>query len=226
MGGPRNYRLALFDMDDVVYDYCRADRIAVLVAATGLDPDFIEQRIWFDGVETAADGGAYPTPELYLAAWAERLGYPLAEDDWVRARAAGMTLEPGTLAVIDRLAAAGLTVAVLTNNGPLVARHKDRLAPELAARVGDRFLVSSTFGTQKPDPAIYTAALARLGFAPGESFFVDDREDNCAGARRAGLAAHVFRTPGRLGEWLADLGIRGIADEFAGNPALAETASV
>lgn len=199
-------RLALFDMDDVVYDYSRPDRIAVLAAATGLAPEFIERKVWLEGLEADADGGAYPTADLYLASWHDRLGHPVSEDVWVKARAAGMTLIPGTLAVIDRLIEGGIAVAVLTNNGPLVERHRHVLAPELARRTGARFLASYGFGTQKPDPAIYAAALERLGFSPSESVFIDDRADNAEGAVTAGMRAHVFTDPATLADWFEGLG--------------------
>lgn len=205
MSGP--IRLALFDMDDVVYAYTRADRIAHLAAVTGLDPAFINDRVWSEGLEAAADGGAFPTPELYIGSWRDRLGYPLAVEDWVEARRRGMRLIPGTLAVIERLIAAGTVVGVLTNNGPLVHVYRERLAPELARLVGDRFLVSASFSTMKPDPQVFHRALDRLGFSPEESFFTDDMPENVEGARAAGLSGSVFTTPAALE---ADLAAHGL----------------
>jgi len=196
MSGP--IRLALFDMDDVVYTYTRADRIAHLAAVTGLEPAFINERVWSEGLEAAADGGAFPTPELYIGSWRDRLGYPLAVEDWVAARRRGMRLIAGTLTVIERLVAAGTAVGVLTNNGPLVHAYRQTLAPELARLVGDRFLVSASFSTMKPDPQIFHRALDRLGFSPEESFFTDDMPENVEGARAAGLSGSVFTTPAAL----------------------------
>lgn len=203
----RPLRLALFDMDDVVYAYTRADRIAYLAGVTGLDPVFINERVWGEGLEAAADGGAFPTPELYIASWRERLGYPLAVADWVEARRRGMRLIPGTIALIERLISAGTAVAVLTNNGPLVHAYRETLAPELARLVGERFLVSSSFATLKPDPRVFHRALEQLGFAPEESFFTDDMPENVEGARIAGLSAAVFTTPSALEETLVANGL-------------------
>ncbi|WP_051228503.1 HAD family hydrolase [Pleomorphomonas oryzae] len=208
---PTAIRLALFDMDDVVYAYTRADRIAYLASVTGLEPAFINDRIWSEGLEAAADGGAFPTPELYIKSWRDRLGYPLAVKDWVEARRLGMRLIPGTLALIERLVAAGTTVGVLTNNGPLVYEYRDTLAPELARLVGDRFLVSSSFATMKPDPRVFLRALDRLGFSPEESFFTDDMSENVEGARTAGLRGAIFTTPAALEQELAAQGLLGDA---------------
>jgi putative hydrolase of the HAD superfamily len=73
--------------------------------------------------------------------------------------------------------------------------------PEIMARLrGDRRLddwfdavvVSYEVALSKPDPRIYALCLARLGVAPPVALFVDDREDNVEGARRAGLQALRF----------------------------------
>jgi putative hydrolase of the HAD superfamily len=204
---PTALRFALFDMDDVVYTYTRADRIAYLAKVTGLAPAFINERIWGEGLEAAADGGAFPTPELYINSWRERLGYPLAVQDWVEARRLGMRLIPGTLALIERLVMAGTAVGVLTNNGPLVYAYRHTLAPDLARLAGDRFLVSSSFSTMKPDPKVFLRALDQLGFSPEESFFTDDMPENVGGACAAGLVGAVFTTPAALEESLVAHGL-------------------
>jgi len=200
-------RLVLFDMDDVVYTYTRAHRVAYLAEVTGLEPAFIDRGIWGEGLETAADGGAYPTPELYIASWRERLGYPLSVEDWVEARRRGMRLIPGTLALIERLRTRGLAIGVLTNNGPLVHLHRHTLAPDLARVAGDRFLVSSAFSTLKPDPEVFRRALSQLGFSSAETFFTDDMPENVAGARDAGLAGAVFTDPATLERDLVEAGL-------------------
>ncbi|WP_237154553.1 HAD family hydrolase [Oryzibacter oryziterrae] len=200
-------KLVLFDMDDVVYAYDRSVRVARLAGMTGLDPVFIETAIWSEGLEAAADGGAYPTGPLYLKSWQDRLGYPLAEDQWLAARKAAMTLVPGTLAIIDQLLAAGLAVGVLTNNGPLVHARRHDLVPELAARAGHRFTVSAQFDTKKPDPAVFTRCLEHLGFAPGQTVFIDDMPENAEGASAAGLTGLTYTDPARLAADLRRLGL-------------------
>nr|WP_280514461.1 HAD-IA family hydrolase [Chthonobacter albigriseus] len=191
-------------MDDVVYTYDRAARIRVIAAATGLAPGLIEERIWLSGFQDEADAGLYPTAEAYLDGWRERLGTAISAELWTAARAAGMTPIPGTLALLDALSRrTEASIAVLTNNGPMVAITRHRLVPELAALTGERFLVSSAFGTRKPDPEVYRRALARLGYTASAAFFVDDRPENVAGAATAGLTAHRFTTPDMLSAAIA-----------------------
>lgn len=188
-------RRILFDMDDVFYVYDRPARISVLSAETGLDAAFVERRIWTDGVEDAADAGAFATTGAYLAAWSDALGHPVGLDLWMRARQAGMTPIAGTFRSARRAAAAGLPVAVLTNNGPAVLETRHRLVPELAELVGERFTVSAQFGRRKPDPEVYRAACRHLGWEEAGTLFVDDRAENVRGAVQAGLGGHHFTGP-------------------------------
>ena len=57
-------------------------------------------------------------------------------------------------------------------------------------------IVSSVFGAEKPDPAIFLAALEALDVAPDEALYVGDLYDvDVIGARAAGMDA-VLLTPG------------------------------
>ncbi len=57
----------------------------------------------------------------------------------------------------------------------------------------DVLVYSHEVGVAKPDPAIYRMICDRLGVAPEEVVFVDDREEAAEGARAVGMAAVVFR---------------------------------
>lgn len=56
----------------------------------------------------------------------------------------------------------------------------------------DGYVVSANERLMKPDPAIYQLLCERYGLTPAECLFVDDNEDNCIGARAAGMRAHHF----------------------------------
>jgi HAD superfamily hydrolase (TIGR01509 family) len=51
---------------------------------------------------------------------------------------------------------------------------------------------SHQLGVRKPDLAFYQRLLQRVGHPASACLFVDDREDNCAGAEAAGMLAHHF----------------------------------
>lgn len=51
---------------------------------------------------------------------------------------------------------------------------------------------SCYMGLRKPEPAIYRRALDILGSQPSRTLFIDDREENVAGARAEGMKAIRF----------------------------------
>jgi HAD superfamily hydrolase (TIGR01549 family) len=63
----------------------------------------------------------------------------------------------------------------------------------------DVIVFSAEEGIKKPDPGIFTRALARSGVEPQEAVFVDDRVPNVAGAEQIGMKGiHHVETPRTL----------------------------
>jgi putative hydrolase of the HAD superfamily len=78
-------------------------------------------------------------------------------------------------------------MACLTNN---VREWRPRWSAMAPVDEIFELVVDSAFvGMRKPDREIYDLTVRRLGVPAAECLFVDDVEDNCAGARAAGLHA-------------------------------------
>ena len=96
-------------------------------------------------------------------------------------------LDAGTREALDRLRAGGLRLGVVSNSD---GRVEEAL---IAAGLRDCFdvvLDSALVGVEKPDPAIFRAALDALGVAPDEALYVGDLYDvDVVGARAAGMEA-------------------------------------
>ena len=88
----------------------------------------------------------------------------------------------------------GVRAALLTNN----VREWEPLWRSKLPEIDELFelVVDSAFvGLRKPDPAIFTLTLDRLGgVEPGRCVFVDDLDVNCDAARALGMAAVRFET--------------------------------
>lgn len=111
---------------------------------------------------------------------------------------------PGSLELVERLDAADMPLFAITNFG-----HEFWEGFRPTQPVFDRFrdiIVSGTEKLMKPDPAIYALAIDRFGIDPAGALFIDDNEDNVAGAVSAGIAGHHFRDAATLE---ADLIARG-----------------
>jgi putative hydrolase of the HAD superfamily len=178
----------LFDMDGILADYQPTIRVSHI--ATALERTVAEVRaaIYDSGIEADADAGRLG-PDEYLDALGEVIGRRVPVDVWTDARRQATRVRRGLVGRISSLASQGVGVAILTNNGQLLAAHWERIAPELFPLFLGRALVAAEFGVAKPDPAVYTRALAKLGWRAEDTLFIDDVQANVDGARAAGLTA-------------------------------------
>jgi putative hydrolase of the HAD superfamily len=138
------------------------------------------------------DRGTVGVPEL-VARIAARTGLAAAE---VQAVVDGVPQElvpmAETVALIDRLRAAGHRLHYLSNMPAPCADVLERREAALFARFDDG-VFSGRVRHVKPEPAIYALAAKRFGAAPDELVFLDDHEPNVAAARAAGWQALHFR---------------------------------
>ena len=58
----------------------------------------------------------------------------------------------------------------------------------------DELIISGDVGMVKPNPEIFELACERMGVLPAETVMIDDIEENCDGARAAGLQAITYDT--------------------------------
>jgi len=101
---------------------------------------------------------------------------------------AKMEPQPGIAAVLARLAGRNIPCAVVSNAMFSAALLEWELARHGFADAFQCVMSSADYGVQKPHPAIFRAAAARLGVAPAEIWFVGDSYNkDVRGARRAGM---------------------------------------
>lgn len=112
-----------------------------------------------------------------------------------------------SLSVLGRLVAGGRYRLATINNE---SREMNRYRIDAFA-LGQRFSAffsSCYLGVRKPDARIFEIALEVMQAAGEASLFVDDREENVAGARAVGLRAIHAPEPGRLADYLRDAGVQ------------------
>lgn len=106
-----------------------------------------------------------------------------------------------------RLQEAGMRTGILSNLGDDMTRGILARLPWLAGF--DYHVWSHTLLTIKPDPVVYQAAVAGLDVPAAQILFVDDREDNIAGARSCGLQAIRYK---EHRSFLEELNVRGLGE--------------
>ena len=91
------------------------------------------------------------------------------------------------VALVRDIRSAGGKTGMITNNVIEFREHWEKTLP--LSELFDVVIDSSTVGVRKPNPAIFTLALKRLGISAGEAVFLDDFAGNIDAARQLGLAS-------------------------------------
>lgn len=187
----QSLQLLLLDFDGVLASYARELRCRSLAAHAGCAPSTVAAALFDSGLESAYDSGMIATGD-YLATLGGHLGAVVDEETWIAARVDACRADPQIIEMV-LAAAARLPVAVLTNNGPLMARAIQRIVPALFPMLDGRVLCSGALGGRKPQRQVYDAALRQLGAPPAATLFIDDLFVNVRGARAAGLHADTVK---------------------------------
>jgi putative hydrolase of the HAD superfamily len=176
----------LLDFDGVLVNYARHLRVRHLADACGRTPAQVHAALFDSGLEQQFDSGLDST--VYLQQLGDALGVSISVTQWQAARIAASPPQAGVVERVQRIALA-LPIAILTNNGALMAQTIPRILPSLASMLDGRILCSGALGGRKPDPAVFLRAVELLGVRPSRTLFVDDLFVNVRGAREVGLHA-------------------------------------
>jgi putative hydrolase of the HAD superfamily len=202
-------RAVIFDYGEVL---CTQDRAAHkrLLALTGLAHDDFERLYWRDRRDY--DLGVYDG-RGYWAKFARDAGLsftPAQIDDLIETDVVMWTsVSEPMLAWAQSLQRAGLLTAILSNMGPEVLRTMRQEFAWLADF--NQLTWSCELGIAKPDPAIYTLTCDKLGVAPADALFLDDKIENVRAAEQLGLQALRFRSVDQL---RSDLAARNLLDKL------------
>lgn len=111
----------------------------------------------------------------------------------------------GTIAILRGLKQGGYPLYVLSNSSAEKFSLARRAHPFLS--LFDDFILSSEYGSNKPEPAIFLRALERIRRPANETIFIDDSLPNIESARKLGMAAIHFQSPEQLERELKTLQI-------------------
>jgi putative hydrolase of the HAD superfamily len=115
-------------------------------------------------------------------------------------------LEDGAMGILKEVSASnGCIVGALNNEAR--ETNEFRFGKFDLRRYFKVALSSCYVGLRKPEPAIYRRALDILGSPPARVLFIDDREENVAGAAAAGIKTIRFTGELALNAELEKLGV-------------------
>ncbi|MEC4020057.1 HAD family hydrolase [Streptomyces sp. H27-D2] len=172
----------LCDMDGTLVD---TEREWLLAVAALLDEEGLpsgEAALAPFAGATLADSAARLIEQHGLRATREEL-FSRLDGDFTRRVAAGVAVQPGALAFLDRARALGVPTALVTAS----ERHLTDLVLEtLGAHRFDLTVAGTEGGRSKPYPDPYLAAATRLGADPADCLAVEDTPTGAAAALAAG----------------------------------------
>ena len=199
-------RAVVFDYGMVLSGPPHIDAHDELKRMTGLPQEDFEPRYW-------ANRHAYDRGDLTgMAFWQKfvhdaSLGLSdeqIAELNRWDARM-WTSVNPETLAWHKQLKKSGLITGILSNMGDSVLEIIQQSHAWIADF--DVLIWSYQHNMAKPEPAIYSLLLERIGTAPEETLFLDDKLENIEAARQLGILGLQFSTVDQLRQDLISSGM-------------------
>ncbi|RLK47487.1 HAD family hydrolase [Microbacterium telephonicum] len=228
------YDAVLFDLDGVltptaeVHMHAWASMFTELFTAWGIEPPYTEDDYFvhldgkkrYDGVASLLRSRDVEVP------WGEPADPPSADtvcgignrknEVFSRVlREDGIAPYPGSLALVERLQAAGVPIAVVSSSKNAeevlrVAGIRDRFPVVMDGVVAERENLPS-----KPDPAVFAEGARMLGVDPARSVAVEDAHSGVQSAAAAGYALVVGVDRGAGAEALRACGAHVVVDDLA-----------
>ena len=200
---PPAIKAVFFDIGNVLLRFSNKRILRKFAWAVGRHPLKVARHIWRGDIIDRIERGKISGKEIHRLFIVE-LGY---KDSYARFKTLWcehFTLDRGSYAILKNLSRATPTYLLSNTNSLHIEHIRERYAfPGLVKGA----ILSHELGLRKPQPAIYRAALKLSGTAPKETLFIDDLEENCAGARKVGLCAIRYRGAKDLKKRLAALGL-------------------
>mgnify|MGYP001612901523 CR=1 FL=1 len=196
-------KAVFFDIGNVLLRFSNKRIIRKIAWAVGRHPIKVARHIWKGRIVDRIERGEVTGEEIH-ALFVSELGY---KGDYAKFKTLWcdhFTLDRGSFAILKGLSGRMPTYLLSNTNALHIEHIRERYAfPALVKGA----ILSHELKLRKPQREIYEAALLMSGTAPDETIFIDDLEENCEGARKAGLHAIRYRGAKDLKKRLEALGV-------------------
>lgn len=188
---PKKIRAVIFDYGGVVCFHPSPEQIADAARLCAVSPEIFVRALWKNRLRY--DAGQAPRDYWRDAAALMNRTFDdaMVEEMMRREIDFWSRLDDRVLAWIDQLRAEGYRIGILSN---LPVPLGGRLRSNGLLKHFDDVTFSFELGCTKPDRRIYEHSVEGLGVTAEEALFIDDRPENVAGAREAGLHSELYTT--------------------------------
>ncbi len=186
--GSREVDAVLFDFGGVLAEEGFREGLRVIGRSSGVDPDAVAEA-GFDLVHRTGYVTGRAKESAFWQALRERSGVRGSDGALRREILSRFVIRPWTIDLVDRLAASGLVLGILSDQ----TQWLDEIDREGGLfRHFHHVFNSYHTGVSKRDPAAFDRAVARTGLPAGRVLFVDDHHGNVERARERGLRAVLY----------------------------------
>jgi putative hydrolase of the HAD superfamily len=182
-------RGVIFDYGGVVCFHPAAGEIAEAAELCGVSSEAFVRALWKNRLRYDAGQAPYEYWSEAARLLERKLDAELFAEMVRREINFWMRCDERMLGWIGRLRGAGVRVGLLSN---LPSPLGGRVRSNGLLQHFDHVTLSFELGCTKPARRIYEHAVAGLGVAADEALFLDDRPENVAGAREAGLRSELY----------------------------------
>jgi putative hydrolase of the HAD superfamily len=196
-------KAVFFDIGNVLLRFSNKRILRKFAWAVGRHPVKVARHIWKGRLVDRIERGELTGAEIHDL-FVSELGYT---GDFLKFKTLWcdhFTLDRGSYAILKSLEGRVPTYLLSNTNALHIEHIRARYAfPGLVKGA----ILSHELKLRKPQREIYEAALKMSGTLPEETVFIDDLEENCEGARKAGLHAIRYRGAKDLKKRLSALGL-------------------
>lgn len=199
-----------FDLGNVIlpFDYMIAVRQMADVA--GVSVPLIQEVVFDSGLQPAYERGDLTT-EQFFETVCQRIGKRPDVAAFLVASSDMFRLDQAVADLILRVRKSGHRTGLLSNTCEAHWRFCCERRFPILQQLFEVTALSYELRAMKPEAAIFQAAAELAGVGPADIFFVDDRPEHVAGARRAGFDAVPFTCAADLAAALEQRGVRAAA---------------
>ena len=194
-------------MGEVLVNVDEMDAVRKVARLTSHTPEEVWRRLMINGLVSSYGKGEF-TPQEFFSEVAKKLDFK-KEISFEQMEELWTGIITGPKEDVIRIAQnlkKNYRLFLVSNTDGVHHAHISTMIP-----LDDLFesqIVSYLVGAEKPNAKIYKVALDAAKVPAENCVFIDDRAENIAGAKRAGMHGIVFRDVVQLKQELAELGVK------------------
>ena len=199
-------KFVLFDLGKVLLDFDHARACRQIADICDLTAEQVTEAIFDSELQWRYEAGEISSAEFH-AGFCEKTGQTPALDDFLRACSDIFALNVSMVPIVAQLKRANYGLGILSNtcdaHWQFIRQHRYTLIE----RFFNVYALSFELHDVKPNAAIYEKTLGLIGCRPEEVMFIDDREENVAGACQAGFQAIQHHSAFETAQALRERGV-------------------